>query len=214
MRKGFTLIETLIVVVLVAVMFAVMVAVFNVILTAWSSQEERTGTDISVEGAIKRVVTVDNDFSLASPRMGLREAVAVSDHSGRDEIRVAVKQRAGDQPSLNAQGNPTFSCYIYYLYNSAESYPPAFKQGSYQIRRANLINATTQNNTKVNTASLDAGTFTYGSGDIIADNILSPLNVVSPSNLSVSSNMVTLDLSIMRDTETIRSRTEVKPRNI
>jgi prepilin-type N-terminal cleavage/methylation domain-containing protein len=209
MRKGFTLIETIIVTMLLAVMVAVMVTVFSVILTAWSSQEKRTGVDISVEDVIKRAVIVDNDLSVSPAlRMSLREAVAVSDHSGRDEIRFAVKQRDGvDQPSLNAQGNPIFSYYIYYLYNSADgSYPPAFNQSSYQLKRAALSGATV--------STLDAGTFTYGSGNTIVDSVLPPTYVSSPSDLSVSNNVVTLDLSIMRGSERTRSRTRVKPRNI
>lgn len=87
--------------------------------------------------------------------------------------------------------------YIYYLYNENDFYPPSFNQSSYQLKKAALSGGI-------------GGTFTYGSGTIIIIDILSP----PTSDLSLSNNVVTLDLSLSRGNETIRSRTEVKPRNL
>ncbi|MDD5449471.1 MAG: hypothetical protein PHO42_02610 [Candidatus Omnitrophica bacterium] len=87
--------------------------------------------------------------------------------------------------------------YIYYLYNAGDSYPPGFNQSSYQLKKATL------------TGGL-SGTFTYGSGDIKIIDVLPP----PTSDLSLSSNLVTLDLSITRKGETIRSKTKVRPRNL
>lgn len=87
--------------------------------------------------------------------------------------------------------------YLYYLYNENDSYPPSFNQSSYQLKKAALSGGI-------------GGTFTYGSGTIIIMDILSP----PTSDLSMSNNVVTLDLSLSRGNETIRSRTEVKPRNL
>ena len=87
--------------------------------------------------------------------------------------------------------------YIYYFYNANDSYPPSFSQGSYQLRKAELSGGI-------------SGTFTYGSGSIIITEALPP----AASDLSMSANLITLDLSIKRGDETIRSRTQVRPRNL
>lgn len=207
MRKAFTLIEVMIVVLLMTVMFAVMAGIFRVVLISWSSQETRTGVDVSVENAIKKLAVNDSDTSVSpAQRMGLREACAVSDHSGRDEIRFAVKERdTSGLPVLNAQGNSDYSYYIYYLYNANNSYPiSSFDQSSYQLRRATLSGVTA-----ATPAALDAGTFTYGAGSAIVDGVRPP----STSDLSVSGNVVTLDLSVKSSNETVRSRTLISPRN-
>jgi len=87
--------------------------------------------------------------------------------------------------------------YIYYLYNASDSYPSSFNQGAYQLRKAALSGGI-------------SGTFTYGSGDIKIIDVLPP----PTSDLSFNSNLITLDLSIKRGDETIRSRTQVRPRNL
>jgi prepilin-type N-terminal cleavage/methylation domain-containing protein len=87
--------------------------------------------------------------------------------------------------------------YIYYLYNADDSYPPSFNQNSYQLRKTTLSEGI-------------SGNFTYGSGSIIITDVLPPLT----SDLSISSNITTIDLSAKRGDETIRSRTQVKPRNL
>lgn len=87
--------------------------------------------------------------------------------------------------------------HIYYLYNANDSYPPSFNQSLYQLRKAGL------------SAGMN-GTFTYGSGDIKITDVLPP----PVSNLSLSSNLIILDLSVAGKSETIRSRTQVRPRNL
>lgn len=82
--------------------------------------------------------------------------------------------------------------YIYYLYNEDDSYPSGFTESSYELRRAALSG------------------FTYGSGRLIISDIVPP----PTSDLSRTGNIVTIDLSVTRDNETIRSRTEIKPRNL
>jgi len=114
----------------------------------------------------------------------LREAKEIQSTAGYDEIRFSQDQS---------------SYYIYYLYNASDSYapPPAFNQAAYELRKALL------------TGDIN-GTFTYGSGQIIITDVLPPLT----SDLCLSGNIVTIDLSIIRGDESIRSRTEVVPRNI
>ncbi len=87
---------------------------------------------------------------------------------------------------------------IIYLYHAGDSYaPPAFNQAVYQLRRASL------------TGGL-GGTFTYGEGTLLLTDVLPP----STSDLSASGNLITLDLSVQRGDETLRARTQVRPRNL
>lgn len=96
------------------------------------------------------------------------------------------------------QGASTSTYYIFYLYNASDSYvpPPSFNQSSYQLRRAAL------------TGGIN-GTFTYGSGDVIVNDVVPP----PTSALSLSNNLLTIDLTVKREDETIRSRSQIRPRD-
>ena len=169
MRKGLTLIELMISVVMLAILVIVLAFIFRAVLLSWSSQEKRAGIDISLDWGIEQAV---RDLRQA------KSAQAVNN----DEIRFT-------------QDNSNF--YIYYLYNTSETYPPSFSQSAYQLRKATLSGGIT-------------GTFTYGSGQFIITDVLPP----PASDLSIASNLVTLDLSVKRGDETIRTRTQVRPRNL
>ena len=114
----------------------------------------------------------------------IREARIVSDSLHPDEIRFTQDEASYD---------------IYYFYNEKDSYPPSFNQGLYDIKKAQLTGGM-------------GGTFTYGSGKIIIRDVLAP----GTSELSVNpaGNMVIIDLTVQRKGEAIRSRTEVRPRNL
>lgn len=168
MKKGLTLIELMIVIVLFVILTAVVVYILRAVLLSWSSQETRSGVDISLDRGIEEMVR------------DLREAKQVA--SSNDEIRFTQDQT---------------NFYIYYLYNASDAYPPSFNQSSYQLRKTTLAGGI-------------SGTFTYGSGNIIINDILPP----PTSDLSLSSNITSIDLSMKRTDETIRSRTQVRPRNL
>ena len=112
----------------------------------------------------------------------------------RDLREAKAIQSSGDEIRFT-QDQTTY--YIYHLYNSGDTYPPNFSQASYQLRKAALTGGI-------------GGTFTYGSGDIKIIDVLPP----PTSDLSLSSNVATIDLSMKKADETIRSRTQVKPRNL
>lgn len=114
----------------------------------------------------------------------LRKATQVQSAAGRDEIRYT-------------QDGSNF--YIFYLYHASDSYvpPPAFNQSSYQLRRASLAGGI-------------GGTFTYGDGTLLLTDVLPP----PTTDLSLSGNLVTLDVSAQRGDETLRSKTQVRPRNL
>jgi len=169
MKKGLTLIELMMVIVLFVILTAVVVYILRAVLLSWSSQETRSGVDISLDRGIEEMVR------------DLREARQVS-VVNNDETRFT---------------HDLTNYYIYYLYNAGDSYPPSFNQSSYQLKKATLTGGI-------------SGTFTYGSGDIKIIDVLPP----PTSDLSLSSNLITIDLSIKRADETIRSRTQVRPRNL
>ena len=88
--------------------------------------------------------------------------------------------------------------YIYYFYHAADPYGPPFDTTLlYQLRKATLAGGMN-------------GTFTYGSGDLVMTDVMAP----PTSILSLDNHLITLDLSVKRDGETIRSRTQVRPRNL
>ncbi|MGA2775028.1 MAG: hypothetical protein ABSE81_03070 [Candidatus Omnitrophota bacterium] len=161
--------ELIITTAMVAILTVVMAYIFRAILLSWSGQETRAGIDIGLNRGIEEMV------------QDLRKAQQVVSQ-GNDEIRFT-------------QDKSTY--YIYYFYNSGDTYPLNFNQSLYQLRKAVLSGGI-------------AGTFTYGSGNIIISDLLPP----STSNLSFSGNIVNIDLSIKRKDETIRSIAQVTPRNM
>ena len=138
---------------------------------------------------IRSGIDINLDRGIEEIERDLRKATSVQSTANYDEIRYAQRQGASN----------TYNYYIFYLYNAGDSYvpPPNFSQASYQLRRGTLSGG-------IN------GTFTYGSGDAVVNDILPP----PTSDLSLSGNLVTIDLSVKRGDETIRSRTQVRPRNL
>ena len=129
-------------------------------------------------------VDIQLDQAMEEMARDLREATTVVSTASYDEVRYSTDSSTH---------------FIFYLYNSNDSYvpPPAFNQTVYELRRASL------------TGNIN-GTFTYGDGDLLVTDVLSP----TTTDLSVSGNLVTLDLSVKREEETIRSKTQIRPRNL
>ncbi len=84
------------------------------------------------------------------------------------------------------------SSYRVYLYNASDSEPnPPYSQDNYDLRWAQ-------------------GTTTYGSGANLATDIAQPINTPFTQN----GNVITLDLTATRGEETVRLRSNVRPRNL
>ena len=164
---GFTLIELSISVSMFIIIMLVAAYVFRSVLISWSSQETRTGLAIGLDRAVEEM------------SRDLRKARAVQ--AVNDEIRFR-------------QGVSSY--YIYYFYNPNDSYPLAFSQVLYQLKKEAL------------SGGID-GNFTYGAGQPILNDVLAPVT----SDLSMSGNLTTIDVSVRRHDETIRARTQVRPRN-
>jgi hypothetical protein len=100
-----------------------------------------------------------------------------------------ASQNPGFEIRFTVVENSTDKFRIYYLYSQGD--------GLYQLRKADLSGGI-------------GGAFTYGSGDIVARDILPP----SVSNLSCSGKVATIDLSMRRVNSTVRLATKVAARNI
>ena len=164
-----TLAELMIVMAIFVILSGVALTIYIAVLKSWSSQENRVGISIALDRAV-------NDIT--GNLRGAKEVGSVNN----DEIRFT-------QDSTNY--------YIYYLYNSAETYPPSFNQTFYELRRATL------------TGGIN-GTFTYGSGRLI----LSDVDAPTTTDLSYSGGLATIDLTVTKNDQTMRSKTKVKARNL
>ncbi len=144
--------------------------VYIAVLRSWLTQERRTGISIVLDRTIKDM-TKD-----------LREAKEIDASTNNDEIRFTEDQT---------------NYYIYYLYNSNETYPPVFDQATYELRKADLGGA------------ID-GTFTYGSGRLILRDVAAP----PTTDLSFNGSLITTDLSVSKSGQTMREKMEINPRNL
>ncbi len=111
------------------------------------------------------------------------------------DLRKAKQIQSTNDEIRFTHDNNTF--FIYYFYNVSDSYPLAFNQSSYMIQKATL------------SGGIGSG-FSFGSGPVILTNVLPP----PTSDLSLSGNILTVDVSLSRLDETIRSRTQIRPRNL
>ncbi len=143
----------------------------NPILLAWSSQQDRMELQRQVQHGLEKAV---RDLRLAT----------------------ALQTDASDAVRYTLRESGVSNSYILYLYNSANTWPPAYNQTRYQLRKATLTGGI-------------GGTFTYGSGDLLMRDVQPP----PTSDLSVSGSVATMDLTLIRLDETFRLIERVKRRN-
>ena len=130
-----------------------------------------------------------------------RAAIHIKADRGIEEMVRTLRESKNIQSSNNeirftvAEGGSD-NHYIFYLYSAADPYPPQFNQDSYEIRKASLIS-------DINGGLVNAGKI------LITDVVPPPI-----TDLSHSANITTLDLSVSVESEAIRTRTEIMPRNM
>ncbi|MFH2137508.1 MAG: prepilin-type N-terminal cleavage/methylation domain-containing protein [Candidatus Omnitrophota bacterium] len=110
------------------------------------------------------------------------------------QLRQAVSIDSLNQSSITftADLGAGDSSYRVYLYNSADPEPnPPYTQSTYELRWA-------------------SGAGGYGTGAVIASDIIQPVSAV----FSQSNNIISIDLTVSRQGETIRMRSKVRPRNL
>ena len=170
-RKGVTLIELVIALLLFGVLMTAVAYAMSPILLAWSSQQDRMELQQQVGHGLEKAL---RDLRLAN----------AFQNDANDAVRYTVRESGVN------------NSYILYLYNSSNSWPPAYDQTLYQLRKAPLTGGI-------------GGTFTYGAGDLLLRDVQPP----STSDLSVSGSVATLDLTLVRFDETFRLVERVKRRN-
>ena len=111
------------------------------------------------------------------------------------DLREANQTQSSNDEIRFTRDNSNYS--IYYFYNSSDSYPLTFNQNLYQVKKTAISPG-------IN------GNFTYGAGRIVLRDVLKP----PTSDLSIANNTVNIDISVTRGNETIRSVTQVRPRNL
>ena len=172
MVKGVTLIELVISLLLFGVLMTAAAFALNPVLLAWSSQQDRMELQREVQQGLEKALR------------DLRPATALQNDAS-DAVRFTVRESG------------TNNSYILYLYNAGDSWPPAFNQTSYQLRKASLTGGI-------------SGTFTYGNGNLLLRDIKPPPD----SDLSVSGSVATLDLTLIRADETFRLTERIRRRNL
>ena len=110
------------------------------------------------------------------------------------QVRLATSIDAISSSSItfSADLGSGTSSYTVYLYNALDSEPnPPYTQTTYQLRWRK-------------------GAGSYGTGAILAENILKPTEAV----FSQSSNTIAIDLTGSRSGQVMRLRSKVRPRNL
>lgn len=172
-KRGFTLIELVIALLLTGVLMTASAYALQPVLLAWSSQLDRMELQRQAQHGLERALR------------DLRGATALQTDAN-DAIRYTLRESG------------VSNSYILYLYHSANSWPPAYDQTPYQLRKAALTGGI-------------GGTFPYGSGDLLLRDVKPPPD----SDLSVSGKVATMDLTLVRKTdETFRLIERVRRRNL
>ena len=128
-------------------------------------------------------------FALERVVRDVREAKALS--VANHALRFTLREIGAD------------SSYIYYLYNASDSWVPSYNQPTYDLYRAPL--------TAAGGVGISDDTFTYGSGDVIATDLLPP-----STNTSVTSsgNYGVIKLGAKEGDDILTVRGNVRPRNV
>ncbi len=156
---------------LVGVLMTAAAYAMNPILLAWSSQQDRMELQRGLQHGLEKALR------------DLRPATALQTDAD-DAVRYTLWESG------------VSNSYILYLYHSSDSWPPAYNQTGYQLRKASLTGGI-------------GGTFTYGAGDLLVRDIKPPPD----SDLSVSGSVAVVDLTLVRADETFRLLERVKRRN-
>ncbi len=171
-KKALTLLELVFSLSLVIFLVGSILFLYVVVMRGSSELRHRTGVGEKLYFALERV---SRDARNAN-------AISVANHA----LRFTVSEGGSD------------TSYIYYLYNAADSWVPAYNQTSYDLRRAPL------------TGGIN-GTFTYGAGTLIASGLLPP---AANSTITSSGNVAILKLVGSENNSTLTVRRSVLPRNV
>ena len=171
-RYGITLLEIIFALALVVLLTSSVAFVYTVVLRSWDQIGHRSDLHERLYFALERVI---RDARTAN-------ALSVANHS----LRFTVNENGADQS------------YIYYLYNSSDSWVPQYSQAAYDLMRTSLTGGI-------------GGSFTYGSGEIVVKSLKPPS---ADTTITSSGNVVFINLVGKEKNDTMKVRGYVRPRNI
>ena len=171
-RKGITLLEIVFVITLIVFLIEAVVSVYIVSLQGWDNLGHRSDLHEKLHFGLERVVR------------DVRQAEAIS--VANNALRFTLKESGVD------------NSYIYYLYNASDSFPPAYNQSSYDMRRTALTGGI-------------GGTFTYGNGELIVTGLKPPSTYTT---ITSSGNLALLKLVGQAKNDTLTVQGYVRPRNL
>ncbi len=171
-NRGITLLEMIFTITLIVFLVSSVLAIYIVCLQGWNNLGHQTDIHEKVHFGLERMIRDARE----SP------SLVVANHS------------------LRFQNGATG--YIYYLYNSSDTWVPAYNQSSYELRKATLTTA--------GSAGIADDTFTYGSGDVVATGIMPP----PQTSITASGNIALITLKGQQGTDSLSVRGYVRPRNI
>jgi len=152
-------------------------------------------TLIILMGVVVNLYTVGLDlWSEGYTRSGIRTELAQALELISKNLRQAKSIDALTESSIifTADLGSGDDTYRIYLYNASDAEPnPPYSQSSYDLRWVQ-------------------GTVTYGLGANIATNIVQPTN----TPFSQSGNVIAIDLTATSGDESVRLRTNIRPRNL
>ena len=174
MSRAFTLLQLLIVVVMLSLLMGASTFAFLTLLKAWGSQDTSLEIQEDARQGVERMV---RDLRLATN--------PIDASTPNDSIRYTVREAGAT------------NYYIFYLYNRNDSWPPAYNQSVYELRRVSLPGG-------IN------GTFNYGDGTLYIRSVKPP----PVSDMSLSGTVVTIDLTVSKADETFHLLEKIRPRNL
>lgn len=132
----------------------------------------------------------NNGYVRADLRRGLSQSLELISKNLRYATSIDALTASSITFTANLGGGS--DTYRVYLYNASDPEPnPPYTQSLYELRYATSVT-------------------TYGSGVVIAENIIQPVN----TPFAQSGNTITIDLTAESNDETVRMRSNVRPRNL
>lgn len=164
-KSGFTLLEVVFTITLIVFLIGTVLLVYIAVLRGSYHMGSRVDLHEKLHFALERMVR------------DLRPANAVS----AENNAITFTRRENDVDTN----------YRYYLYNPMDSWPPAYNQDAYDLKRAAVTG------------------FTYGSGDLIAAGLKPP----SHTTMSISEKVARIRLSAESGSDSLTISGYARPRN-
>ena len=169
-RSGLTILEILFTITLITFLVSSILVVYIVSLQGWDNLGHRADLHKKLHFGLDRIareVHKANDLLVAN-----------------NAVRFTLYESGSNQS------------YIYYLHNASDTWPPAFNQSAYDLKRTSLAGG-------IN------GTFTYGDGELV----IAALKPPSLTAITSSGDVATLTLTGQIENDIVTLRSAICARN-